>query len=131
MTGIDSNILVRYIVQDDIEQARKATRLIESKCNVQSPGYINIIVLCELVWVLKRAYGYKKRVIVDVLSTLLSVQEIRVERSAEVSIALEAFASGKADFVDYLIAVINNQKGCDFTYTLDGAAAQYKGFKKL
>ena len=131
MTGIDTNILVRYIVQDDKAQAAKATRLIESKCTARSPGYINIIVLCELVWVLKRAYSYKKRIIIDVLSTLLSVQEISVERSAEVSIALEEFSSGNGDFVDYLIAVINSQKGCDFTYTLDRTAAQYKGFKKL
>ena len=131
MTGIDTNILVRYIVQDDKEQAGKATRFIESKCTVQSPGFINIIVLCELVWVLKRAYGYEKSVIAEVLSILLSVQEIMVDRSAEVAIALSEYASGGADFVDYLIAVINNQKGCDTTYTLDREAARYRGFKKL
>lgn len=131
MIGIDTNVIIRYIVQDDPAQSLLATKFIETKCTSKSPGYINIIVLCEIVWVLKRAYNYDKQVIVEVLSKLLSLKEIVVERSAEVSIALKEFKSGNADFVDYLIGVVNNQKGCDLTYTLDKKAATTAHFKLL
>ncbi len=56
MTGIDTNVLVRYIVQDDPAQSALATTFIEKNCTAKKPGFINLIVLCELTWVLKRAY---------------------------------------------------------------------------
>lgn len=63
MTGLDTNVLVRYIVQDDAKQARLATRHLESQCTPDSPGRINVIVLCELAWVLARGYGYDRQVV--------------------------------------------------------------------
>ena len=58
MIGLDTNILVRYLVEDDAKQASKAAHLIETRCTEDSPGFINRVVLCELVWVLESAYGY-------------------------------------------------------------------------
>lgn len=65
MIGLDTNVLVRYITQDDPQQAEQATRLIETRCAGADPGCIAQIVLCELVWVLSRAYGYSKPQVVS------------------------------------------------------------------
>jgi predicted nucleic acid-binding protein len=67
MIGIDTNVLVRHLVQDDLRQARAATQVITQRCTRDDPGFINRIVLCELVWVLESAYGYPKVTIVAVL----------------------------------------------------------------
>ena len=74
MIGVDTNVLVRYIVQDDIEQSKDATRFIEKRISSSNPGFINQIVLCELVWVLKRAYGYEKTIIFEVLEKILQTK---------------------------------------------------------
>jgi len=58
LIGLDTNVLIRYIVQDDEQQARLATDVIENQCSIENPAFINEITLCEIVWVLKRAYHY-------------------------------------------------------------------------
>ena len=78
MIGIDTNVLIRYIVRDDQRQAEVATRLIESKCTPEDPGLIHPIVLCELVWILIRGYGYDRRMVARVVRRILSVKELRV-----------------------------------------------------
>jgi len=72
MIGLDTNILVRYIVRDDKKQASAATRLIESECTEESPGFVSQLVLAELFWVLSRGYEYPKSILVSVLTKLLS-----------------------------------------------------------
>lgn len=67
MIGLDTNVLVRYIVQDDPEQAEAAERLIESRCTTQSPGFVAIPVLVELVWVVAAAYRYERPVVASVI----------------------------------------------------------------
>ena len=67
MIGIDTNILARYIVQDDEEQARLASLLLEEELDEQNQGLVSAVVLCELVWVLRRAYGYGKEQVEEVL----------------------------------------------------------------
>ena len=79
MIGLDTNVLVRYIVQDDPAQSAAANTLIEAKCTVDAPGRVDAIVLCELAWVLESAYGYQKEVVVSVLKQLLSTAELSVE----------------------------------------------------
>ena len=71
MIGIDTNVLVRHLVQDDLSQSRAATQVITKQCTRDEPGFINRIVLCELVWVLESAYGYPKDTIAAVLEKLL------------------------------------------------------------
>ncbi|MFM8341454.1 MAG: PIN domain-containing protein [Methylomonas sp.] len=71
MIGLDTNVIVRHIVQDDEKQAKVATDFIESQCSIENPLFINEITLCEIVWVLKRAYGYDKSLILDILDQLL------------------------------------------------------------
>lgn len=126
MIGIDTNVLVRYIVQDDPEQAALATHLIEGQCTADVPGFVNSIVLCELVWVLARAYNYEKSVISAVLQQLFSSAELCVEQPELAWTALREYERGNADFSDYLISQRNHAHGCNTTVTFDRKAANAK-----
>ena len=79
MIGLDTNILVRYIVRDNPAQTKATTRLIESRCTADDPGLVASIVLCEIVWVLDRAYGYDRNAISSVVRRLLTVEELRAK----------------------------------------------------
>jgi len=119
MNGLDTNILVRYITQDDPEQAVQATRLIETRCTAITPGRVAHIVLCQLVWVLRRAYGYSKAQVVGVLDQVLVTAELAIENEGVAFQALDAYRDGPADFSDYLLALGNRAAGCEITYSFD------------
>lgn len=120
---LDTNVLVRYIVQDDPEQAEAAERLIESRCTTQSPGLVAVPVLVELVWVLASAYRYERPVVASVIRQLLRTAELLVEDRGTAWSALREFEAGGADFADCLIGHRNRARGCDRTYTFDRRAA--------
>ena len=128
MIGLDTNVLVRYIVQDDPEQARAATRLVESACTDQSTGYISVVVLVELVWVLAVAYDYEREVIASVLGQLLRTTEFTVEDCDLAWHALREFDNGPAGFADCLLAHRNRSSGCSTTFTFDRKAAKGRHF---
>lgn len=131
MIGLDTNILVRYIVQDDIQQAQLAGDIIENQCSIQNPAFINEITLCEVIWVLKRAYHYEKSVILMILEQLLSTDEIYISSHSEAWQAYLDYQKGNADFSDYFIAQINKKCGCHFTFSFDKKACQHENFKLL
>jgi predicted nucleic-acid-binding protein len=83
MTGIDTKVLVRYLVQDDPEQARKATRFITNECASEDPGFINRIGLSELVWVLETAYGYAREQVSLALGKILRTAHFEIEGHQE------------------------------------------------
>lgn len=128
MIGLDTNLLVRYIVQDHAEQAHAATQLIEGQCTKGSPGYLNLLVMVELVWVLNRAYGYADSDVRRVLMQLLRTTEFKIEDSDAVWAALREFDVGTADFADYLVAQRNRAAGCTSTHTFDRSAAAGRHF---
>lgn len=128
MVGLDTNVLVRYIVQDDPVQAAAAARLIEDRCTVQAPGYVSVPVLMELVWVLTSAYGHERQVVITVLRQILRTAEFLVEDRDTVWAALREFESGVADFADHLIAHCNHARGCSRTYTFDLRASRGRHF---
>ncbi len=111
MIGLDTNVLVRYIVHDDPGQSAAAERLIESRCTAQAPGYVSVPVLVELVWVLTSAYDYEKAAVIPVIRQLLRTAEFAVEDRQTVRAALREFESGGANFADYLIAHRNHARG--------------------
>lgn len=119
---------MRYITQDDPEQAEAATRLIENRCTAESPGYICIPVLAELTWVLTAAYRYEKRLVASVLRQILRTAEFLVEDRDTAGAALREFETGSADFVDCWIARRNRERGCATTYTFDRNAARHRSF---
>ncbi len=125
MIGLDTNILLRYIIQDDPRQASRATRLIENRCDKQSRGYITLIVLSELVWVLRSAYGYSKPQIVAVLDQILITAEFEIENEELAWKALQAWRSGPADYADYLLVLANQAAGCERTYSFDSKLARH------
>jgi predicted nucleic-acid-binding protein len=123
LIGLDTNVLVRYVVRDDPAQTAAATRLIESECTAESPGIVTLVVLCELVWVLERGYRYRRGEIAGVLRGLLGAQEIRVEGADLAWQALNGFEDGRAGFADFVIGLSARQEGAASTWTFDREAA--------
>jgi predicted nucleic-acid-binding protein len=128
--GFDTNILVRYLVEDDPEQTRLADRLIDSLTSA-NPGWIGLTALAETVWVLTRTYRLNRRRIVPILESLLVSREIVIEQSEMVREALRLYLSGKADFPDCLIALSARAAGCSRTVTFDRRAARDAGMELL
>ena len=131
MIGLDTNVLVRYIVQDDPEQARLATQALEAQCTSKSPGLINVIVLCKLIWVLARGYGYDRQLVGLVIRRILSSPELLVEEDEAVWQALKVYEQGTADFSDYLLGLLNHRAGASPTLTFDRKAATESFFELL
>jgi len=110
MIGIDTNVLVRYVVQDDARQAAVANQFIETTLRDDEPGWIASVVLCEFVWVLEAAYGYTRNAIAPALQRLFEVDRFRVEAPSLAWRALDEYRGG-ADFSDALIALANVGRG--------------------
>ena len=128
MIGLDTNILIRYIVRDDPAQAQKATELIEIKCTADDPGFVNLVVLCEISWVLARGYGYDRKTVADVIRSLLASVELEIEESETAWHALSAFERNQADFADFIIGAHNRTQHAAPTYTFDRRAAGHPDF---
>lgn len=130
MIGLDTNVLVRHLTQDEPKQARAASRLIEEACTLDEPGYVNRVVICEVVWVLERAYRYERTVIAGCLETILRTADLRVENEKAVWTALGRYQEGY-DFADALIGETNLMAGAAETRTFDKRAARLPGFRPV
>ena len=131
MIGLDTNVLVRYLVKDDPRQADKASSYIQAQSRRNDGLFLNHIVLCELIWVLESAYGYSKQVILDVLEKILITKQFRIERKDDVWAACAEFRAGQADFSDYLLGRANHSYGCEHTVTFDKSLKGSKGYRLL
>jgi len=128
--GVDTNILVRYLAQDDPRQAALATRLFESLSS-DSPAFISQIVLVETVWVLRSCYAADAAKIGQVIETLLRTETIQLERVEVVWRALRRFRKGRGSFPDALVTELARDAGCERIYSFDQAAAQRAGMTLL
>jgi predicted nucleic-acid-binding protein len=131
LIGLDTNIVIRYLVQDDKKQSASVTRFIEKSLTADAPGYINHISLCEIAWVLQRCYGVTKQQLREIIESLLTTKQISVENVEVAWKALRAFNANNADFCDALIAQVNIHSGCEHTVTFDKKAANLPGFDLL
>ncbi|MEE8271031.1 MAG: type II toxin-antitoxin system VapC family toxin [Alphaproteobacteria bacterium] len=131
MIGLDTNVLVRYLVQDDPGQGAAAATFIARTCTSDEPAYLNTVVLSELTWVLSRPYDYRRDQIADVLDKLLRAAQLRFEDPPLIWDALNAYRSGSADMADCLIGAINAKGGCATTVTFDKKAARLTDFTLL
>ncbi len=131
MIGIDTNILVRYLVQDDPTQAKSATRLIEGTCTKDDPGFLNHLVLCETIWVLEGCYKQPKDILVNTIEQILRVAQLRIDEPQVVWQALEDYGNNHADFADYLLGRINRNRDCTTTMTFDRQASKSSSFTLL
>ena len=126
MIGLDTNVLVRYIMQDDERQSLMASRLTES-LTTEEPGFVSIVSVIELGWVLGGAYGLDRQQLAQAFEALLRTKEVVIDRAENVWQALRVHQAGQADFVDALIERISAAAGCRQTMTFDRGAAKHAG----
>jgi predicted nucleic-acid-binding protein len=123
--GLDTNVLVRYLAQDEPKQAAAATQLIES-LTPESPGLVTAIVLAETVWVMEELYGAGRGEIASIVENLLQADALLVQDAEQAWSALSRYRSGVADFADYLIERTCASLGCETVYTFDRKASRAK-----
>jgi len=131
MIGLDTNVLVRYLTQDDAAQARRANALVAGAVGKGERCFLAAVVLCELVWVLRGAYGLEKLAVVAVLERMLSTVQFEIEEKDIVRRALEDYRSGRGDFADYMIGERNLDAGCVETATFDRRLRGNRMFRVL
>jgi predicted nucleic-acid-binding protein len=124
MIGIDTNVLVRYIAQDDAAQSRRATSFIEKECNEAVPGFVGLVVLAEVVWVSESSYGAAREEVADIVRRILSSRHLVVQDAETAWKALRLFESSRADFADCLVARSAIAAGCKSVVSFDKQAAK-------
>lgn len=129
MIGIDTNILVRYLIQDDELQSPIATEIIERKLTTTNPGFVSVVVMVETAWVLDRSYGLKHQDIAATIEHMLQVEVLVVEYEQEVFAAAISLKQGQGSFADNLIAKLGIRAGCIHTLTFDKEASRLPGFR--
>ena len=131
MIGLDTNVLVRYLVEDDDPQKRAADHFVEEALNRGESLFVNEIVLCEVVWVLSRAYGFTRREVAETLEMILYARQFEIEAKDMMLQGLREYRRGKADFADCVIDLKNQAAGCTATVTFDRKAASLGSFQVL
>lgn len=129
MIGLDTNILVRYLTEDDPVQSVQATEIIEQQLSVADPGFVSIVTMTEVVWVLDRAYGFTAQEIVDAIERVLQVEVLVVENERQVFAAMVSLKQGRGAFADALIGELGARAGCSHTLTFDKKAIRLPNFK--
>ena len=119
MRGIDTNVLVRYLTQDNAAQSKAVDALVKAAAAGSETLHVDDVVLCETVWVLRAAYGQNKASITDVLEKVLTNSQFSFDDRDLLTRALADFRNGKGDFADYVIGRRNRRAGCDRTATFD------------
>jgi len=130
MIALDTNVLVRFLVEDDENQSRLASRLIKGAIERDEQLFISDIVMCETVWVLSSAYRFSRAEILEALAGLLRARAVVFASSDRLARALEAYATGKGDFADYLIREHADAAGADTVATFDRSLLKERGFSK-
>ena len=125
MIGIDTNVLVRFVMQDDEEQARVADAFFSSLSS-SNQGYLSLVTMVELVWVLQASYKQPRARIIAFIKQLFDVDSIVFENSTVLYTALESYQKG-ADFADALISASALMAGCTSVVTFDHKAASVLG----
>ena len=129
MIGLDTNILVRYLAQDDPAQSAKANEILERRLTEKNPGFVSVVAMVETVWALDRAYGFTAQEIATAVERLLQIEVLVVENEQEVFSAMVALKQGRGSFADALIAELGARVGCTRTLTFDQKAVRLSGFE--
>lgn len=130
MIALDTNVLVRFLVDDDVDQAKIAGILIDRLTDA-APGFIGREVLVELVWVLERAYGYERADIAAAFDGLLSATELLIEDADDIGLALELYRNDGFGFADLMIVAAARRAGAVELVTFDRKAARLPGVRLL
>jgi predicted nucleic-acid-binding protein len=129
MIGLDTNVLIRYLTQDDPVQSAKATEILERRLTQKNPGFVSLVAMVETVWVLDRAYGLTARELATAVERLLQVEVLTIENEQEVFTAMVAIKQGRGSFADALIAELGARAGCTRTLTFDQKALRLASFE--
>ena len=129
MIGLDTNVLIRYLTQDDPVQSAKATAILERRLTVKNPGFVSIVAMVETVWVLDLAYGLTAPEIATAIERLLQVEVLAIENEQEVFTAMVALKLRRGSFADALIAELGARAGCTRTLTFDQKALRLPSFE--
>jgi predicted nucleic-acid-binding protein len=132
MIGLDTNVLLRYLVQDDPTQSPRATEVIEGRLTEHEPGFVTLVSILEVVWVLKSLYKRSRQEIANDIEMLLAADTLEVQNEQEVYQAVVALRNGVGTFEDALIAALCTRRGCSTTLTFDeDAARRLHGFQLI
>jgi predicted nucleic-acid-binding protein len=129
--GIDSSILLRYVLEDDPVWTQPVTRFVDEQCTIDDPGYVSSVVLAEVTWTLRRRNGFTAERIYHFVAELLDADNLVVENESAVEKALAAFKRGDAGFADCLIAALNESAGATPTFSIDKDAIKSKVFAAI
>lgn len=131
MAALDTNVLVRFIVQDDPAQSAQARKLIERAVAEGEPVFVPVTVALELEWVLRASFGFGKETVLLTLSNLLSAHELMFESELALGVALLEYGRGRADFADCLHAALASLAQAEPLWTFDKAASKVAGARLL
>ena len=127
MIGLDTNVLLRYLAQDDPVQSARATEVMERRVTKAEPGFVSLVCVLEIVWVLGSLYGRTRAQIADHVEMLLAADALEVQNEQEVYAAVVALRNGSGSFEDALIGALGAWRGCRTTLTFDRKAAKQLG----
>ena len=131
MIGIDTNVLLRFLLKDDARQSARALRFMRDEISAAQPGYVGLVTLMEIVWALDSLYGFNAEQQLAVLEDLLAVETLEIAERAAITRAVTASRDNRADFQDCLVAVLGESMGCSATVTFDSRAAKRAGMTLL
>ena len=131
MPALDTNVLVRYVVQDDAAQLAAARRLIRRCVDAGQTLFVPVTVTLELEWVLRSSFGYPRDEVMAVLSSLFSAAELSFESERSLEVALHLYRDGSADFADCLHIALAAQADALPLWTFDKRAGKISGAKAI
>jgi len=128
--GLDTNVVVRYLTQDDPLQSKRATQIFDHQLTTAEPGFLSVVTMVEMAWVLGRAYGFIGQEIAAAVELLLQTDVLVIENEQEVFSAMIALKQSRGTFADALIAALGAKAGCKHTLTFDEKALRLPGFQR-
>ncbi len=131
MYGLDTNVLVRFLLRDDIIQAEQARAAIDWAVKNGTTVIVSLLTILETEWVLRSCAKLEKNKIVTVFRMLLEVRELQIEQEEVLEEALYLYENSKADFADCLLSARYSRLGCSAMLTFDQKASQLAGNKLL
>ncbi|MGB6827214.1 MAG: type II toxin-antitoxin system VapC family toxin [Terracidiphilus sp.] len=132
MMGLDTNVLLRYLAQDDPAQSPRATQIIERHLTEQEPGFVSLVSILEVVWVLSSLFKRSRQEIANDIEMLLAADTLEVQNEQEVYHAVVSLRNGIGTFEDALIGSLGTWRGCSATLTFDkDAAKRLHGFQLI
>ena len=130
MIGLDTNVLLSYLAQDDPTHSPRATEIIERRLTEQEPGFVSLVSILGVVWVLKSLFKRSRQEVANDIEMLLAADTLEVQNEQEIYCAVVALRNGIGTFEDALIGALGVWRGCSATLTFDeDAAKRLQGFQ--